>query len=326
MDKALKRNNEVDFIKGLLIILMIFGHISHSNEILINIVDYIYIFHMPIFLFLSGYYFNLKRKPLQSITITMNKIFIPYIIFITIYLFILYYVNQIGLQTSNYIGHISLVSYLNYVFIEPIGAYWFLHTLILFSLIVYITLLTCKSNINITFIIILFSFLLIFIDLFKDTTYLTFLILGLIFKLIKLDFLKNLSPLFIIIYCLLIFSTQEIKEDLLIRIIIVFSIMSVLFYIASKVNKFLFFNIISFFGKNTLIILLVHIFFINLTKIFKSYILILDSTGILFSIVSIIITIVGSLLTSIIFDKLKLTQYIFRVETIYSPYKNNVVR
>lgn len=50
--KAKTRNNNIDIIKGIAIILMVYGHTFGMAK------DYIYLFHMPIFIFISGYCFN----------------------------------------------------------------------------------------------------------------------------------------------------------------------------------------------------------------------------------------------------------------------------
>ena len=46
------RNNNIDIIKGIAIILMVYGHTFGVAR------DFIYLFHMPVFIFVSGYCFN----------------------------------------------------------------------------------------------------------------------------------------------------------------------------------------------------------------------------------------------------------------------------
>ena len=60
------RNESIDSLKGILIIFVIIGHALHGtlDE---NILRYvIYSFHMPVFLFISGYLINLQR--IQSLS------------------------------------------------------------------------------------------------------------------------------------------------------------------------------------------------------------------------------------------------------------------
>ena len=54
------RDNRIDSLKGLLIILVIMGHFitSMNNVNIVNhaVMGMIYIFHMPLFILISGYF------------------------------------------------------------------------------------------------------------------------------------------------------------------------------------------------------------------------------------------------------------------------------
>lgn len=66
-----KRNDTYDIVKGIAIILMVIGH-SGCPYYLKN---YIYLFHMPIFYFVSGYFFN--EKYLNIIKRKLNQLYRP---------------------------------------------------------------------------------------------------------------------------------------------------------------------------------------------------------------------------------------------------------
>ena len=60
---VLERDYRIDGIKWLLIVLVTFGHVIEpalSNPIANKLYSIIYIFHMPLFVFISGYYANVK--------------------------------------------------------------------------------------------------------------------------------------------------------------------------------------------------------------------------------------------------------------------------
>ena len=61
---VLERDYRIDGIKWLLIVLVTFGHVEPalSNPIANKLYSIIYIFHMPLFVFISGYYANVKDK------------------------------------------------------------------------------------------------------------------------------------------------------------------------------------------------------------------------------------------------------------------------
>lgn len=78
-----KYYKSLDFVKGILIILVILGHILRGtlNETLSRY--FIYSFHMPIFIIISGFLLNYEKflyKKKFFIRDFINRIFIPYII------------------------------------------------------------------------------------------------------------------------------------------------------------------------------------------------------------------------------------------------------
>lgn len=85
-----KRNKQIDMYKGLLILLMLLGH---------SVVDQtfrymVYSFHMPAFIFISGYFYKPSQRPLihQFAKLTKNFL-IPYLIFSILYI-LLHYPEQ----------------------------------------------------------------------------------------------------------------------------------------------------------------------------------------------------------------------------------------
>lgn len=96
--KTKERDYLFDNYKALLIILVIIGHFidpSYTNNQLLYTFKYvIYAFHMPAFIFISGY-FSKKDTPWQ---ISFQKILIPYFCFQTIYY--LYYKYLLCIDTK----------------------------------------------------------------------------------------------------------------------------------------------------------------------------------------------------------------------------------
>ncbi|GAA0084505.1 acyltransferase family protein [Clostridium sp. CTA-7] len=82
MEKIKERNYLLDNLKVILIFFVVFGHVIEyyikDNDILMSIYIFIYIFHMPLFIFISGYFsknfYRMKRKSIRNLLI-------PYIIF-----------------------------------------------------------------------------------------------------------------------------------------------------------------------------------------------------------------------------------------------------
>lgn len=102
-----------DNIKGFLIILVVFAHIlyqiQHTSAAIDAVVDYIYLFHMPAFIFVSGYFGKSEKSGTAGSIIKL------------IFLFFIF--NSITVFIEGY------TSYL-----EPIYSYWYLVALIAWRL------------------------------------------------------------------------------------------------------------------------------------------------------------------------------------------------
>ena len=82
MQEIKERNYLLDNLKVILIFFVVFGHTIEyyikDSKILMTTYIFIYIFHMPLFIFISGYlsknFYKMKRKAVKNLLI-------PYIIF-----------------------------------------------------------------------------------------------------------------------------------------------------------------------------------------------------------------------------------------------------
>lgn len=91
------RDNKFDFIKGILIILVVIGHAIQAlygidnKEVWYNpIFNIVYTFHMPLFIFISGYFFSSSLKYSFSILLEKKatRLLVPTFIWSTVILLI----------------------------------------------------------------------------------------------------------------------------------------------------------------------------------------------------------------------------------------------
>lgn len=124
----MERENWLDAAKGLAIILVVLGHcLNHfDNESFHRLCDIIYLFHMPLFVFLSGYSFywvaehkSFSRNVLDNAAIYVIQSVI-YIIF-NIYL-------QRFIATSN---HYTAVNFLTFPMI-PVAHFWYIQAILIY--------------------------------------------------------------------------------------------------------------------------------------------------------------------------------------------------
>lgn len=310
---------QADAIKGLSIVLMVYGHVTFVGTYLMmqeDIAEFLGIFRMPIFLIISGFFSKyFREKQFQKI---MRMIVVPYVIFFTLYTVALIVAVKMGVSVTN--EPISSVS--NYFFkllFDPNGAFWYIHTLIILK-ITYIFLYNIvKDNM---YLIFLFSLLFaIFFDHINLVAldHSTYFILGVIIARItdyKLEIEKKYLILFFpsFIYLLMFFKT-EVYAFTIYEIEINLLMLGLLWILFTNMNIVT--RVFTYIGKNTLIILLMHSLFLISFKMLNKYFLIIDETGVLQSILVTIMTVICSILMSKLFDSIKISRYIFGVDQIY---------
>lgn len=83
----MKRNLRIDSVKGILLILVILGHViekTDNSSFSQKLYDFIYIFHMPLFIYISGY-LTKKKDDFKAFFVGLTSILVPYAIFQSIH-------------------------------------------------------------------------------------------------------------------------------------------------------------------------------------------------------------------------------------------------
>ena len=129
-ESIMARDNRIDSIKGLLIILVIMGHVitSFNNTNLINhgVMGLIYIFHMPLFILISGYLTkNPEQQSQQNMWRGVWRIFVPMVIFHVIS------TTRVWYFEGNFLETLTLKF--------PYGILWYLISLIWWRIMLYYT-------------------------------------------------------------------------------------------------------------------------------------------------------------------------------------------
>ena len=142
------RNNYIDFLRGLAIILMIFGHmidyglvldvcISEQKQVFQYIHNFIYSFHMPFFFTISGYAMAMRDNTIDSVQLLWLRIkraivslYIPYLCFVVLYWIARFSASRfLGCQLVDPLE--TNVSELAYLLIAGKSLSWFLLSLLL---------------------------------------------------------------------------------------------------------------------------------------------------------------------------------------------------
>ena len=83
------RNKRFDEAKGILILLVVFGHLIEpqiSNSLPVRrVYEFIYLFHMPAFVFISGYLFKIESETRTHCVRIIQNLVMPLVMFEAIY-------------------------------------------------------------------------------------------------------------------------------------------------------------------------------------------------------------------------------------------------
>ena len=131
MEKSVRRIDQLDYLKCIFITLMVIFHLVYIGDKYPYAKQVVYTFHMPAFLVLSGYLLNV-RKEVRPFLRNMGWIFIPYAVMEAAYV-----LGASLLPVREHIGHLTFPLLMEKVLLSPIGPYWYLHTLVLCSLLYY---------------------------------------------------------------------------------------------------------------------------------------------------------------------------------------------
>lgn len=325
----LQRDKAPDAIKGICIILMVFGHIAYVGdwkENLNGINDFIYTFHMPVFLIISGYFFTIESYAEGKITKLIKRLVVPYVIFISLYLMGLIFIKRFGIETSNNPPR-DFSHFINTILFKPYGGYWFLHSLIIIQLASIVSAFlvnsfASKENVFVT-VFLCSLFLLLFASgqgVIGSRTVAYFL-MGVLLRRVSGDFVFSLR-LKLVLGGLLIL-TGVLSGDGLYE---PFSAYEITWCLLITCFLWSFFNGkdgvviggLAWIGRNTLVILVLHSAFVVALKPFNSLFLSIDPTGVLQAILVTVITLISCLISANLSDRLNFSRFIFGTDVIYS--------
>ena len=120
-----RRIQEIDFFKGVLILLMVAFHLIYIGDSYPYLKQVVYTFHMPGFLLISGYLMK-QDTPLRRFWRTIGWLVVPYAV-----MELGYVVMSSLLPVREAVDHLSFGLVLDKLVLHPLGPYWYLHTLVI---------------------------------------------------------------------------------------------------------------------------------------------------------------------------------------------------
>lgn len=129
----LRQNWDINFIRSILIMLMILVHIVSFGNTYPHLKAGILSFMMPTFLIITGYLVNIN-KLFRQFGKYLLCLILPYVIMVTGYSVLSYF-----MPVRDGITMLSFYQICEKIFVTSIGPYWFLQTMIICGLVYYLS-------------------------------------------------------------------------------------------------------------------------------------------------------------------------------------------
>lgn len=301
-----KRLEEADFIKTVCIVLMVVFHLAYIGDLYPMVKKFVYTFHMPAFLMLSGYFLNVCKSNRDFVR-SMWWLFVPYAVFESAYV-----VMASFLPTRDAVDQLSFPLVLDKLFLHPLGPYWYLHTLLLASVVSYVLCRMLRFRLSSFAVSILVAVVLGVLSYatgilsLPNVLYYAF---GFALSQMQIPWSRFVRPSLwsLLPLLLLAFFPESWNKTTVVGIAIVYFMMSLLQAIYMRLPLPLQQGS-GIVGRNTLPILIFSPIFTMGAKVLLPY-LSFDRSGMLFLVVATFLTLFGSLFLTWLMDGLHLSRY-----------------
>ena len=284
------RIEELDYLKGILITLVVLFHLTYFSTEYTLAKQFVYTFHMPAFLVLSGWLMNIEA-PLPHFGRMISKILLPYIVFESGYI-VISALKMVAVP----IAELNVSTFLYHFFASPVGPYWFLHTLIICAVVykLWHTIFASSTSKQAIAMVLTIWVLAQYVHIISFASG-CFFIAGAILRRSNIHITNVLSPNILALIALVVLCTNPafFVEESLSGIAIVYVMMSVILLIYNLSPHFLR-SKVCYLGQRTLPIYLYSPLFTFLFKAFKLYFS-FDPTRFVFAFVATTCCIIGSL-------------------------------
>ena len=284
------RIEELDYLKGILITLVVLFHLTYFATEYTLAKQFVYTFHMPAFLVISGWLMNIEA-PLPRFGRMITKILLPYIVFESGYIVI----SALKMVAVS-IPELNVSTFLYHFFTSPVGPYWFLHTLIICAVVykLWHTIFASSTSKQAIAMVLTIWVLAQYVHIISFASG-CFFIAGAVLRRTNIHITNVLSPNILALIALVVLCTNPafFVEESLSGIAIVYVMMSVMLLFYNLSPHFLR-SKVCYLGQRTLPIYLYSPLFTFLFKAFKLYFS-FDPTRFVFAFVATTCCIIGSL-------------------------------
>ena len=317
-----QRNTDIDWIRAILIILMILIHIVSFGNAYPQLKAGILSFMMPTFLIITGYLVNIEKSPKEMGRYLMC-LALPYVIMVTGFSVLSYF-----MPVRDGITELSLSQICEKIFVTSIGPYWFIQTMIICGILYYVsfkgaiwgTLRQGKTTMSTTTSLFIFATLLLLLS--KTPTLspsaATYYFIGAVLRQCHIGFdrIFRPSPVALLLWINLLGLEEWYDWGTLAIVFSCWCCISSLMWIHSLIKRLQdnasvrkTEDTLLYMGRNTLPIYLFHPIFTMVAKFYHP-LFSWDRSEIIFALVTIFIAIAGSIGIAKMMEKTRLA-YLF---------------
>lgn len=317
-----QRNTDIDWIRAILIILMILIHIVSFGNAYPSLKAGILSFMMPTFLIITGYLVNIEKSPKEMGRYLMC-LALPYVIMVTGFSVLSYF-----MPVRDGITELSLSQICEKIFVTSIGPYWFIQTMIICGILYYVsfkgaiwgTLRQGKTTMSTTTSLFIFATLLLLLSKTPalSPSAATYYFIGAVLRQCHIGFdrIFRPSPVALLLWINLLGLEEWYDWGTLAIVFSCWCCISSLMWIHSLIKR-LQDNVsvrktedtLLYMGRNTLPIYLFHPIFTMAAKFYHP-LFSWDRSEIIFALVTIFIAIAGSIGIAKMMEKTRLA-YLF---------------
>ncbi len=302
----MNHNNQLDFFRAILIVLVILIHIVNFGTHYPLLKNAILAFLMPSFLVVTGFLVNVD-KPLKPYTLYLSKIALAYAVMVSGYAAL-----SLFLPVRDGLTQPTWQAFAHVLFIKSIGPYWFLHLMVVCGVLYYASFrvvpkisTAAKLSIFATFIILTAQFTPLL-----NIRFAAYYFVGVGIRHLVKDFSKvYVSSLWPVIPFLLLVGTPKFQDwgtiSILVSVFCFFCFAAKLHtYLGNKAQA-----VAHYIGRNTFPIYIFHPIFTMLAK-FTLPAFAFEPTGLLHAAVSVVMGVIGSIYLARALDYTR-TSYLF---------------
>lgn len=309
---ALQRIRELDFLKGILILLVIAFHLVYFSTLYPYAKQVVYTFHMPAFLLLSGYLMNFEKGTRDALR-TLLWLVVPYVIMESSYI-----IMASILPIREHINSLTLGVFIDKLVLHPIGPYWYLQTIVICGFLWHtLSRWTCirgggkALEVSVRALLYIFIALLLRVEEVITPACAIYFLGGVLLRKYNVSFVRFFKGgwIALLMFAYLITNVAYLDKAVPMGVLIVYTFIGACFFLyrfLPNVGQ----RLMEFLGRNSLVLYLFSPIFTILCKYLVPF-LTFDPTGITFLASSLLVCVIGCLAIAKILEFIGISRYMF---------------